>query len=134
NFFVFERITGVSATGGADFAFASASFYGSYLMVFLMGVMCVSIGCLTSALTSNQIIAAAMCFTVLLIYFLLGYVRLVGQNLAPITINFLEYVSPIEHMRDFCSGLFDTRPLVYYLSITVLMLTLTHHALDYRKW
>ena len=129
----FEKVANASAVGSGIAALSSPSFYGGYAMIFI-GTFFVAIGCLASALTSNQIIAAVISFTILLIYFLLGYVRLLASDLPPITIEFLEYVSPIEHMRDFASGLFDTRPIIYYVSFTLVTLALTHQGLDYRKW
>lgn len=129
----FEKVTNASAVG-AGTALSSPSFYGGYAMIFLIGTFFVGIGCLASALTSNQIIAAVISFTILLIYFLLGYVRLLASDLPQITLEFLEYISPIEHMRNFASGVFDTRPLIYYVSFAILTLALTHHVLNYRKW
>ncbi len=129
----FEKVTGASAVGSVA-ALQSPSFYGGYAMIFLIGTFFVAIGCLASAVTSNQIIAAVISFTILLIYFLLGYVRLLANDLPPVTIQFLEYISPIEHMRNFASGLFDSRPIIYYLSFTVFALALTLQVLDYRKW
>ncbi len=131
----FEKVVvGAHVTGSASAALASPAFYGGYVMIFLIGLFFVSVGCLTSALTSNQIIAAVMSFTILLIYFLLGYVRLLGRNLPEITVEFLDYISPIEHMRAFAAGVFDTRPFVYYISFAIFTLALTHQVLDYRKW
>ncbi len=129
----FERVVDASAVGGVS-ALRSPSFYGGYGMILLIGMFFVAIGCFSSAMTSNQIIAAVISFTILLIYFLLGYVRLLASDLPPITIEFLEYISPIEHVRDAASGLVDTRPMVYYTSFTALTLALTHYVLDYRKW
>ena len=129
----FERVTTASAVGAGS-ALSSPSYFGGYFMLWLMGTFFVAVGCLTSALTSNQIIAAVVSFSVLLIYFLLGYVRLLAKDLPPITIEFLEYVSPIEHVRDFASGLFDTRPIIYYGSFALFTLALTHQVLDYRRW
>lgn len=134
NMVLFEKITGASAVGSLEPVVRSASFFGAYSMLLLMGAFFVAVGCLTSAMTSNQIIAAMMSFTILLIYFLLGYVRLLGRNLPAITVDFLEYISPIEHMRDFTSGLFDTRPILYYVSFAAFALALTFQVLNYRKW
>ena len=129
----FEKVVDASAFGGGS-ALSSPAFYGGFAMIFLIGLFFVAIGCLASALTSNQIIAAVISFTVLLIYFFLGLLRLQFKDLPPITVELLEYVSPIEHMRDWSSGLFDTRPVVYYVSFAALTLALTHHVIDYRKW
>jgi len=129
----FEMTVDASAFGGAT-AFNSPSFYGGYAMIFLIGLFFVAVGCLASALTSNQIIAAVISFTVLLIYFFLGLLRVQFNDLPQITVEFLEYISPIEHMRDWSAGFFDTRPVVYYVSFAALALALTHQVLDYRKW
>ncbi len=128
NFAIYERISGSSA------AFSPASYCGAFTMVFLAGALFLSVGCLASALTSNQIVAAVTCFSVLAVIFFLGFVSYVGYELNPLTVQVLSYLSPREHMRDFCRGLFDTRPFVYYLSTAALMLYLTHQALEYRKW
>jgi ABC-2 type transport system permease protein len=37
-------------------------------------------------------------------------------------------------MNVLAEGLVDSRPLVYYLSFSVLLLSLTHHVLESRKW
>ena len=52
NFLIFEWVAGESA------AFYPGAFYGSYLILFLMGAFYIALGCLSSALTSNQIVAA----------------------------------------------------------------------------
>ena len=46
----------------------------------------------------------------------------------------LGYFSAIEHMGTFSRGVIDTRPIVFYLSMTVVMLALTHQAFQSRKW
>ena len=34
----------------------------------------------------------------------------------------------------FASGLFDTRPAVYFLSVAAFVLFLTYQVVDYRRW
>jgi hypothetical protein len=34
----------------------------------------------------------------------------------------------------FASGLFDTRPVVYFLSLAAFTLFLTYQVVDYRRW
>ena len=128
NFWIFQSISHEAA------AYTSAGFAGAYIILIGMGMMFVALGCLTSALTSNQIVAAILCFTAMAIYLFLGYAKLIANDLGPMTLRFLAYISSMEHMRDFCNGFFDTRPLVYYLSFTVFFLFLTHQVLEYRKW
>ncbi len=44
------------------------------------------------------------------------------------------YFSTLEHMADFSRGVIDTRPIVFYLSMTFFMLFLTFHVFQYRRW
>src|SRR2546429_537691 len=48
--------------------------------------------------------------------------------------DWLGYFSAIEHMGTFSRGVIDTRPIVLYLSMTIVMLTLTYQAFQSRKW
>ena len=127
-FIAFQAITGVSAAG------AVGSYLGAYAALLLMGCLFTAIGCLASALTDNQIVAAVMSFAAILFLFFLG---LLGFFI-PSTSTFLReatyYVSPIEHMMDYSRGVFDTRPIVFYLSSTGLVLLATFHVFQYRRW
>lgn len=108
---------------------------GSYTIIFLIGIFNIAIGCFASALTSNQIVAAMTCFTCCLLHFLLGFVGLFFANqMRPEFQEFISYFSTIEHVRNFLDGLVDTRPFVYYTAFSALMLFLTHHVLEFRKW
>src|SRR5436305_1196468 len=40
----------------------------------------------------------------------------------------------IEHMVTFSRGVIDTRPIVFYVSMTIVLLILTHQAFQSRKW
>jgi len=50
------------------------------------------------------------------------------------TTNVVSYFSMVEHMSRFTAGLIDTRQIVYYASFSILILFITHHVLEYRKW
>jgi ABC-2 type transport system permease protein len=109
------------------------SLKGSYTIVFLLGVFNIAIGCLASALTKNQLVAAMACFTFCVLHFLLGYVM--GVLEVPDAFReFVNYFSTQNHVRVFIDGLIDTRQFVYYISFAVLLLTATYHVLEFRKW
>ncbi len=111
------------------------SLTGSYLIIVLIGVFNVAIGCLASAVTANQIVAAMICFTLCLVHFLLGYLLLYfQQDVDPAYQGFVFYISTVEHVSLFIDGLIDSRPFVYYIGFAALFLFLTHHVLEYRKW
>ena len=127
-FVAFEAVTGVDAAG------AAGSYLGAYAMLLLMGGLFTAIGCLASALTDNQIVAAAVSFTAILFLFFLGMLSFFMPATAPILREATYYVSPIEHMMDFSRGIFDTRPVVFYLSSTLLLLFATFHVFQHRRW
>lgn len=128
NFMVFEWVSEESA------AYNPGSFYGSYLLLVIMGAFYIAIGCLASAVTSNQIIAAFIAFSLVLLHFFAGFLHLFATRLPAAIIERVTYTSSAEHMRTFADGLIDSRPLVYYITFTALILTITHRVLEYRKW
>jgi len=106
---------------------------GTYLILALFGLAFTAIGLLASALTSSQIVAGLLTLCLLLILFFLGYVPLIwGSGFAGVGI--FRYLSCQEHLAFFARGLVDTRPLVYYPSLAALVLFLTYHLVDYRRW
>jgi ABC-2 type transport system permease protein len=108
---------------------------GSYLILLAMGLFNLAIGCFASALTSNQIIAAVIAFTISLLHFLVGlFIMVVGRRVAGTFVDVINYFASMEHIRTFTAGLIDTRPLVYYTSFALLFLALTHQVVEFRRW
>ncbi len=107
---------------------------GAYAMLALAGGFYLALGCLASALTDNQIIAAIATFAIICVFFFLGLLWFFFPSTSPVLQSLAYYVSTLQHMADFSRGIFDTRPLVFYLSLTALTLFLTYHALQYRRW
>jgi ABC-2 type transport system permease protein len=128
NFWLIEKITAglVSVPMGA--------LWGSYLILLVMGLFNLAVGCFTSSLTSNQIVAAVMSFTLSLAHFLVGVFVQVGRNVPETFIDLVQYISSSDHIRNFTNGLIDSRPIVYYTSLAMLFLALTHQVLEFRRW
>jgi ABC-2 type transport system permease protein len=127
-FIIFQQITGQPA------AHSAGAYSGSYLMLLLLGMFYLSIGCLASVLTRNQIIAAVISFCAITLLFFLGLVQFILLDVSSATRDLLGYFSAIEHMGTFSRGVIDTRPIVFYVSMTIVMLTLTYQAFQSRKW
>jgi ABC-2 type transport system permease protein len=127
-FVAFQKITGVNAAG------AVGSYTGAYAMLLLMGLLFTAIGCLASALTDNQIVAAIISFAAILGFFFLGLLSFLLPSTGTFLRELTYYFSPVEHMVDFSQGLFDTRPIVFYVSSTLLVLFATFHIFQYRRW
>ena len=127
-FGIFQKITGQSAGN------STGAYLGSYLMLLLLGMFYISVGCFASVLTKNQIIAAIISFCAITLLFFLGLVQFILLEVSSTTRELLGYFSAIEHMGTFSRGIIDTRPIVLYLSMTVVMLALTYQAFQSRKW
>lgn len=129
NFYIFQFIS----HGAADLP--PGDMIGSYLIVFLMGLFYLAIGLFASALARNQIIAAILSLTMIVVHFLVLFfaVNLSGPRMADFADFFVQF-APSEHLSIFSSGLVDTRPIVYYLSLAGFFLALTHQVLEFRRW
>jgi len=127
-FLIFTWVTRLQAAG------AAGPFIGAYAMLLLMGMFYIAIGCLASALTRNQIIAAVMSFSVITLLFFLGLLTFFILNITPVLREMTGYFSALEHMAEASRGFFDTRPVVFYLSLTTFVLFLTFHVFQSRRW
>jgi ABC-2 type transport system permease protein len=127
-FAVFQKITQQTAAN------SFGSYWGSYLMLLLLGMFYLSVGCFASVVTKNQIVAAIISFCAITLLFFLGLVQFILLDVSSTMRSLLGYFSAIEHMGTFSRGVIDTRPIVLYLSMTVVMLTLTYQVFQSRKW
>ena len=105
---------------------------GSYSILAFMGAWFLSLGVLASSLTSSQIIAGIMTIGFLVLTFFLGLVPVIWGDFPASGI--FHYISCMEHLEAFTQGLVDSRPVVFYLSATVLTLAITMRVVDHRRW
>src|SRR5713226_5479657 len=127
-FAIFQKITHEPAANSAG------AYWGSYLMLLLLGMFYLSIGCLASVVTKNQIVAAIISFSAITLLFFFGLIQFILLEVSTGMRDALGYFSAIEHMGTYSRGIIDTRPVVLYLSMTVFMLALTYQAFQSRKW
>lgn len=127
-FAIFHAVTHQSA---AD---STGAYWGSCLMLLLLGMFYISIGCFASALTTDQIIAAMISFWAITTLFFLGLVQFILVDVSSRTRELVSYFSPLEQMGTLSRGIMDSRPVIFYLSMTIVMLALTHQAFQSRKW
>ena len=127
-FVIFQAITHQPA------ASSTGAYFGGYLMLLLLGMFYLSIGCFASVLTRNQIVAAVISFATITLLFFLGLVSFILLDVSSETRQLLGYFSAIEQMGTLSRGEIDTRPMVLYLSMTIVMLTFTYQAFQTRKW
>ena len=128
NFVIFKLVTHNDATTTAG------PLAGGYLLVFLIGCFYLSLGCLGSVLTRNQIVAAIISLVLVLLAFFSGLLGFILPNASQGFRDGVAYLSSVKHMEDFSHGMIDTRSLVYYASMTVFLQFLVYHIFQYRKW
>ena len=127
-FAIFQAITHQPAANSAG------AYWGSYLMLLLLGMFYIAIGCLASVLTKNQIVAAIISFCAITLLFFLGLIQFILLYVSSAMRDLLGYFSALEHMGTFSRGIIDTRPIILYVSMTILVLALTYQAFQSRKW
>lgn len=124
---MFEWVSGLPP------AYAPGAMIGTFAILLLMGSAFTAVGCLASAMTSSQIIAGLLTIGLLIIQYFFGYVPVIwGESFAGAAV--FHYISPHHHLHYFSSGLLDTRPVVYFLSVAVFVLFVTWQVVDYRRW
>lgn len=125
---IFQLVTGEAA------AFHPGALWGSALALLLVGLFNVAIGTLASALTTNQLIAAMLTFVFVMLHYFLGFLHNFGVVPGSQWTEGLTYFSTAEHMHALTEGLIDSAPIVYYVSFSAVLLAVTHHVLESRKW
>jgi len=103
-----------------------------YLGTWLLGSVLIAIGVLASSLTRNQVIAAVLAFVLLILLFSVGILDVFIRD--PETSKIVHYLSLTDHLRDFSKGLIDTRPMVFYASLTAISLFLTGRVINSPRW
>jgi ABC-2 type transport system permease protein len=102
------------------------------LTITLSGALYVSLGVFSSVLTKNQIIAAVLSFAFLLTFFGISLWKYV-QHMDANSLGWISYVSLPEHLQNAVIGVFDTRPVVFYLTATAFVLVVTKTILEGRR-
>jgi ABC-2 type transport system permease protein len=102
------------------------------LTLTLVGGFYVSLGVFASVLTKNQIISAILAFAMIFITFGLSLLRWI-QHVDASLLAWISYVSTPEHLQNAVQGIFDSRPVVFYVTVTAFMLMLTKSVLEGRR-
>jgi len=109
----------------------------TFLGIFLLGGLFMSLGCFASSLTGSQIVAAMITFTLGYTLFLLSYLPghlPLASGWQAALVALVAHVDLFNHMNDFARGLVDTRHVVFYVTMTFLFLFLTLRVVESRRW
>jgi ABC-2 type transport system permease protein len=107
---------------------------GTYLGIFMVGCLYMAVGCLASAMTRSQIVAAMVSFAIGLAIFLAGFM---GSQLAPHqgwVEQAINCASIMQQMKDYARGVVDTRSVVFCLTSAMFFLFLACRVIESRRW
>jgi len=107
---------------------------GMFLGIFLIGGLFLSFGCLASAMTRSQMVAAIVNLAFGVTLFALGWWaknNLVSEQWQT---QILSCFGLFDQMHDFARGVVDTRAVVFYVSLTFFFLFLTLRVVESRRW
>jgi gliding motility-associated transport system permease protein len=101
-----------------------------YVGVVMVGAAWVAIGLFASSLTSNQIVAAVIGISLLLIL----YIAFSFLPLPAPYADLLNQVNASTHAQSFHEGRLAVTDLVYFLTLTMAPLFLATRVLESRRW
>ena len=111
----------------------SGGIFGSYIGLFFLAGIYVSIGLFASSITDNQIVA----FILSMIFCFVFYFGFDALSTLPILKSFDSIIVSLginEHYRSISRGVVDSRDLVYFVSIIAVFLFFSKTVLTQRKW
>ncbi len=98
-----------------------------YLGLFLLGSAFISLGLLISTLTENQIVAGAVTFGVLLMFWALSFG--VDRKSGAVA-DILKELSILKHLEPFLAGMINSTDICYYIIFSMLALFLTARVIE----
>lgn len=108
--------------------------YLAILAFFLYGMTCIAIGILVSSLTESQVIAAVLGFGCLFLgYMMSGICSLISStgNIVTQLLSVFDMYAPFANLLN---GTLDLGSVVYYISLTALVLFLTVQSVQKRRY
>jgi ABC-2 type transport system permease protein len=106
----------------------------TYLGIFLVGSLFLSLGCFASSLTRSQMAAAMISFVLGSGLFALGFVARALPFASDNQLRLVSYFNLFKQMDDFARGVVDTRAVIFYVTATFVFLFLTLRVVESRRW
>ena len=111
---------------------ATSEIIACTLGIILIGIAFIAIGMFVSSLTENQLAAAVITISIILVMIVLDFVK---SYIEIDAITFvIKWVCVVSRFGNFTQGLLDYSAILYYLSITGVFLLLTARVYDKRRW
>jgi ABC-2 type transport system permease protein len=102
-----------------------------YLGLLLMALVFLAAGTLISSFTDNVVVAYVGTLFALLVLYTIGWL---GETLQGTAGGLVRYISVTEHFSEMTKGIIDTKDLVYFATLLVIGLFLTHRSVESVRW
>jgi ABC-2 type transport system permease protein len=102
-----------------------------YAGLLLMAVTFLGIGTLVSSFTDNVVVAYVGTLFALLVLYTVGWL---GETVPGAWGSIIKYLSITEHFAELSKGVVDTQDLVYFATLLVVSLFLTHRSVESVRW
>ena len=130
--FVYKRMESEEVVGSTHFGPVVAEMVGCLIGVALIGAAFIAIGLFISSLTENQLAAAVITVSVIVVMLLLN---VVNNFIDVYAIRFvIDWVCIVSRFSNFTAGILDFPAIVYYLSLTSVFLLLANRVYEKRRW
>jgi ABC-2 type transport system permease protein len=107
--------------------------WGSYIGLFFLSAIYVSIGIFSSSITDNQIVAFLVGVFLCFIMFM-GFDYLSELAIFKSVDNIVLNIGMNEHYKSLSRGVIDSRDIIYFISVSFVFILLTKLILQSRKW
>jgi len=101
------------------------------LALLLLGSCFISLGLFLSSLTKNQIVAGILSFCLFLGLWTLGWAE---DPVAGPFMKAVAYLGVTTHMDEMAKGILELKDVVFYVSLIVFGLFLTHQSVESQRW
>jgi ABC-2 type transport system permease protein len=101
------------------------------LALLLLGSCFISLGLFLSSLTKNQIVAGILSFCLFLGLWTLGWA---DDPVGGPVIKVVAYLGVTTHMDEMAKGILELKDVVFYLSLILFGLLLTHQSVESQRW
>ena len=108
--------------------------YLSILAYFLFGMTAIAIGLFLSSLTESQVIAAVLTFLVLFLGYMMDSICSIISSTGNLLTKLLRCFDLYTPFSNLLNGTLDVSSIVYYVSVTALVLFLTVQSIQKRRY
>ncbi|MBT3209562.1 MAG: gliding motility-associated ABC transporter permease subunit GldF [Bacteroidetes bacterium] len=107
--------------------------WGSYIGLFFLAAIYVSIGLFASSITENQIVSFIV--AILISFFIyIGFESISNLEFVKSIDHFILNLGINEHYRSMSRGVIDLRDIIYFVSAVAIFTSVTKIVLESRKW